>query len=91
MRKSYRNYLRRMHTNRGPVSALEVSDVTTIAGHTFDASSGFCTCGRRFSDISGANEDDIDSLHWAHVGGLTRSELDQIVSERERLWKALMG
>ena len=62
-----------------------------IAGHIFDATSGLCTCGRRFSDISGATEAHIDQLYWAHTGVLTKTEFDQIVSARERLWRTFTG
>ena len=62
-----------------------------IAGHTFDAASGLCTCGRRFSDVSGAMPENVGKEHWAHTGGLTQTEYNEIVSERERLWRALTG
>lgn len=62
-----------------------------IAGHTFDRASGLCTCGRKFSDISGAQFENVGKEHWAHSGGLTQNEFDQIVAERERLWRALTG
>lgn len=62
-----------------------------IAGHVFDAASGLCSCGRKFSDISGVEHVNIGMEHWAHVGNLTTAEHDQIVAERERLYRSLTG
>lgn len=62
-----------------------------IAGHVFDNVSGLCSCGRKFSDISGAEYSDVGKMHFAHAGCMTQHEFDQIVSERERLYRALTG
>lgn len=60
-----------------------------IAGHDF--TQGPCSCGRKFSDISGAQPSDVGQPHWAHVGELAQTEYTQIVVERERLWRSLTG
>lgn len=65
--------------------------MTVIAGHVFDPISGACSCGRRFSDISGATEKDIERPYFAHVGNLTETEYREIVAERDRLWVSLFG
>lgn len=62
-----------------------------IAGHVFDNVSGLCSCGRKFSDIAGVEHEHVGKEHRAHAGCLTTHEFDQIVSERERLYRALTG
>jgi hypothetical protein len=62
-----------------------------IAGHSFDGVTGECACGRRFSDIAGAEFADVGKMYVAHSGALTQHEFEQIVSERERLWRSLTG
>jgi len=58
-----------------------------IAGHTYDLS-GWCTCNRRFGDISGVTKEDIGQKGWAHTGELSQREFDEIIAERDRLYKA---
>ena len=65
--------------------------MSLIAGHSFSATDGLCTCGRRFSDISMAEREHIGKEHWAHTGCLTGHEFEQIVGERERIWRSLSG
>lgn len=65
-----------------------------IAGHTFaDGPTGrACTsCGRLWTAIAGATKNDVGQLGIAHQGVLTDTELDQIETERERIWSAVMG
>lgn len=52
----------------------------TIAGHTFVH--GLCECGRRWADIRGATDADIDRSGIAHTGVLTARELAQIEEVR---------
>lgn len=62
-----------------------------IAGHSFvDGTNGrVCSCGRRWVDICGASDADLDQLHVAHTGALNHAELAQIHAERDRIWAAL--
>ena len=62
-----------------------------IAGHTFDMN-GWCSCGKRFSDISFAayGEEWIEKLDIAHSRGLTETEQKQIAAEVERIHAAAM-
>ena len=63
-----------------------------IAGHTFDGPWGRCSCGQRFSDISGATHKELHGpLGWAHSGTLIERELNEIQAEVKRLWTALEG
>lgn len=62
-----------------------------IAGHGFDPTSGVCSCGRKFSDISGAGLEHVGQEHWAHTGLLNTAEYYQILAEKERLWASLSG
>ena len=57
-----------------------------IAGHTFSLPGGRCSCGRRFSDISGVTRADVGLYGLAHTGALTEFEYDQIQREIARLW-----
>ena len=61
-----------------------------VAGHLFQKD-GKCLCGKRFDDISGALNEDIGKLGWAHSGQLTSGEYDQIAKERDRIWSHVVG
>ena len=51
-----------------------------IAGHTFDGPWGRCSCGQRFSDISGATHKELHGpLGWAHSGTLIERERPNVV------------
>lgn len=62
-----------------------------IAGHTFVGLDGRCSCGKRFSDISGAGPENVGKPDWAHAAHLSFDELQQIVAERERMWGTVVG
>ncbi len=64
----------------------------SIAGHFFtDTQTGRCSCGKRFADIAIATEGDIGSSGIAHQGDLNKSEYDQIVAEKDRIWALVSG
>jgi hypothetical protein len=66
--------------------------MTTIAGHSFVETFGgrACSgCGRSWTAIAGATEDDIGAFDIAHAGKLGREEFDEIVAERSRIWAAV--
>lgn len=62
-----------------------------IAGHEFSSADGRCSCGMRFSDISMVEPEHVDKEHWAHAGTLSQFGYNQIVTERERLYRSLTG
>jgi hypothetical protein len=66
--------------------------MTTIAGHSFVETFGgrACgSCGRSWTAIAGATEDDIGALGVAHAGKLSKEEFDEIVAECSRIWTAV--
>jgi hypothetical protein len=68
--------------------------MATVAGHTFvDSLDGRkCQgCGKLWVDIAPVTRDDIGRAGWAHSGQLTQDEYEQIVAERERIWRLAMG
>jgi hypothetical protein len=66
--------------------------MTTIAGHSFVETFGgraCSSCGRSWTAIAGATEDDIGASDIAHAGKLSKEEFDEIVAERSRIWAAV--
>lgn len=63
-----------------------------LAGHIFqETEDGRCSCGKKFIDIAWAAETDVGKYDIAHSGQLTANELDQIIAERERIWRLVQG
>jgi rubredoxin len=68
--------------------------MTTIAGHTFEETPDgrkSKVCGKKFVDIAGVTEDQIEKTGWAHSGTLTRTEFKEIKDEVNRLWEVGKG
>ena len=61
------------------------------AGHTWSLN-GFCSCGKRLSDVSFAAYDPnwVGKTGISHVGGLTATEQVEIRGEVERVYVAAM-
>lgn len=64
--------------------------MTTIAGHVFGLE-GRCSCGKRFSDVSGATPQHVGTHGIAHTAHLTAAELGEIQAEVQRIWNLLVG
>lgn len=65
-----------------------------VAGHTFveRLEGRICAnCGQLWTAISGVTKQDIGKTGFAHQGSLTENEYQQIVDERERIWRIAMG
>lgn len=60
----------------------------TIAGHVFDIQGKWCTCGKKFVDISSVTAEEIGQPNLAHSGALNEKEFNEIRAEVDRLWKA---
>ena len=54
-----------------------------IAGHTFDAITNRCACGRTWLSIRNVEQEDVGKNGIAHTGRLTGSEYAQIAAQRE--------
>ena len=65
-----------------------------VAGHSFDLS-GRCSCGRKWTQIMDTTADQIGEDGVAHIGKLTATEFESIVTHREYernwIWSALIG
>jgi hypothetical protein len=65
---------------------LRVADRPTLLSRESRACS---SCGRSWTAIAGATEDDIGAVGIAHAGKLSKEEFDEIVAERSRIWAAV--